>query len=821
MGRRLAGLGQEARSAARGLRRRPAFALLVVLTLGLGIGATTTIFSVVDAILIRSLPEPDADRLVSFGAAFPDQEWTDRSADLMDVNGLSVANFVDWQARVRTLDWMAVIEPTTALMSDEGNGPELIGMASVSEGFFELLGVTPSLGRGFQPADFLPGAPPARILSFASWRDRFGADPALIGKPLTGSTGRTNSGIVIGVLPADFRPPEALGAQSVEIWTPLDPSSPRYASRERRSVLGLGRLAEGASLDAARAELASIQAVVATEFPEGNVYPDGKRLGAAVNGLQVQTIGTSGRVLRVFLASAALLLVIAGLNAANLMLVRGLDREGELALRRALGAGRLRIAVSVLSETIALALLAGAIGLGLAAGGVALFKQLAPPSLPRLEEVAVNFRVLGLAVATALGAGMLIGLPMVRARSRDLFRGLRETLGVTASPRGVRLRAGLVAVQLALAVMLAVGATLLFRSFVEVRSVDPGFDAGDLTTFSFPAKVPGEDRAAWQVWEDLERGVAAIPGVEAVAIGSNLPFQSPNWAPGVKLPGESEADARRGISGYAVTPAYFGALGVAIRRGRGIEPGDGADGAPVAVVNEAFTDAVLRGVDPIGATISISGAETLVVGVVANVVQTRAEEGSKPAIYVPSAQSDWSFAQVAIRSTRPLSELGPEIKRAAAAVSRVVPVMRLGTMAQSIGSGQVAPRFQAVLIGGFAGVALLLAGIGLYGTMAHTVGRRARELGIRMAIGARGEVVLRSVLRQGLSVAAIGLGVGLTGAALVSRTLETLLFGIAPLDGPTFVGAAIVLLLVAVLSVLRPALRAARTDPTVALRADS
>lgn len=808
----------------RGLARRPAFTAVVVLTLGFGIGATTTIYSVVDGIVLRPLPYADPDRLVMLGNTFPGREWDERDSRLQRLAGVSLLNFQDWRARARSFDQIVALEHTSALLPDRGDGPELAYMAAVTEGFFSLLRVPPALGRTFLPDDFAGRNGRVVMLSYGTWIDRFAGDPGILDRAVA-TQGTTYT--VVGVLPRGFTPPEVLGTTDYEFWVPIDAAHPRYASRGRRSLYVLGRLAAGATVAGARAELDAIQATLAQEFPDGNVFANGERFGAGVNALHAETVGASGRLLVIFLGASVLLLLIAALNAANLLLVRGLDRVGEMGVRRALGAGRARLTGLLLLEGVVLAAAGGVVGALLAVGGVEAFLRLAPSSLPRLGDVAVNPRIIGVCALVSLGTGLVVGmLPAARLTGHDMAAILREGMATTTAGAGVRLRTALVAGQLGLALVLGVGASLLFNSFIRVATADPGFEPGHLATFWLPLKrpdAPPEERA-WQAWDALLAEVGAVPGADGVAAASNLPFQSPHWAPAVVLEGDPPDFRRTGVTGYVVTPNFFEVAGIPLVAGRALSPADRSGTSGVVVVNEEFGRAHLAGRAPVGTPIRFrddNGYQDLeIVGVVGNVVQTRAEEGWQPAVYVPYTQVEWPMAQVVVRSERDAETLLPELRRAAARFSPHVPVSNLGDMRARIHSVQTEPRFRAILIGSFAGIAMLLAVIGLYGSLAYAVSRRSRELGIRMALGADPVGIVRLVLGHGLAVTAAGLALGLAGAALLSRLLRRLLFEVGTLDLASFAVAALVLAAAALVAIVVPARRATAVDVVRSLRVE-
>ncbi len=818
-------LYSDARASLRALARRPAFTAIVVATLALGIGATTTIYSVVDAVVVRPLPYGDAERLLAVGNIFPGREWSDEGADLQHLAGVSLKNFEDWRARARMFSGLAALELTGALLPDQGNGPELVPMGMVTEGFFELFQVPPVQGRTFLPDDYTGANGTVVILSHGAWMNRFGGDPAVVGTPLS-TLG--SSSVIVGVLPADFVQPEMLGQAPIEFWSPIDATHPRYESRGRRSLYVFGRLAEGTTLAAARAELDGIQSQLAVEYPDGNVYPDGTHIGAGANSLHADTVGSSRQALVLFFAAAAMLLLIAGLNAANLLLVRGLDRESEMSIRGALGAGRARLARALLIESVLLALGGGLVGVALAVGGVQAFRHFAPDNLPRLGEVAVNFRIVAICTLVSLGAGVLVGMvPAIKLTGRDLLTTIRAHMGSTTAPSGTRLRSALVVTQLAIAVVLVVGAGLLFNSFLRVTMVDPGFNPDGLTTFAMPLKRPGapENESVPMAWDGIVREVEALPGLDGVAAASVLPFESPQWAPWVILPGEADDHRREGVAGYVITPNFFDVAAIPMRQGRAFTTADAAGSTPVVIVNEAFVRMHMGETNPIGGTLRFrenddSLSELRIVGVVANVVQTRAQEGMLPAVYVPYTQTDWPIARIVVRSGQDFGTLAPALRHAAAQFSPFVPPRSLRSMNSRISDVRTEPRFQMLLLMSFAGVAMLLAAVGLYGSLAHSVGRRTREMGIRMALGAQRAKIFQLVLRQGLAITAIGLVIGVTAAALLTRFIRAFLFGVEPFDITSFAGALAILGLAATLAILVPARRATGVDVVRSLKAE-
>jgi putative ABC transport system permease protein len=826
-------LMSDARQSLRGLRRRPGFSALVIATLGLGTGATTTIYSVVDAVVIRGLPYDEPEQLVAVGNLFPGREWAEGS-ELQAIVGVSGPNFRDWRERTHSFSALEAVELRSALFPDRGQGPEIVEMAAVTEGFLDALTAKLYVGRSFLPEDFEAAKPNTMLMSYGAWMQRTGGDPSVMGRALDG-VGAT----VIGVLSPDFKAPEAIfGKRSIELWTPLDIGSWRYANRMERRLSVIGRLRPGVSLAAARQDLASVQEGLNGEFPYGNVYPDGTAFGAGLNGLQAQTVGGTGRTLVIFLVSSALLLLIAALNSANLLLVRGLDRQQEMAIRTALGASRWRVARVVLMESVTLAMCGGVLGILLAWGGVATFVRLVPATMPRLGEIAINGRILLVSALGSIAIGVAAGIvPALHQSGRNLALHVKAA-GASLSKSGLRMRMSLVAAQLGLAVVLGVGASLLFRSFVNVMLTDPGFDADGVTTFSISLKKPGMERLqTWQMWDELLAEVEKVPGATSSAV-SNVPFQSPDWAPAIQLRDDPPSVHRNVPAGYVVKPGYFELMRMRIIDGRGFDESDGPMGRRVVVVNRTFARTFFGtrsavgerirswGDDGVGLSLGpslgpqLGGSEMEIVGVVADAVQARVEDGPLPALYIPYTQATWPFVRVVVRSDREPGSLAEDLRAAARRFNPIVPMNDMDRMQTRIRDSRTEPRFRAYLFASFAAIAVLLAAIGLYGTLAHAVGRRTKELGIRMAVGADRRRIFAMVIGEGMRVFGAGLVLGIAGAVLTTRFLRGLLFGVGAMDSVTFAGTAMLLALIALLSILRPARRATAVDPMRSLRAE-
>jgi predicted permease len=831
------------RTGTRNLLRRPGLAIGTALTIALGIGATTTIYSVVDGVVLRPLPYDDPGTLVAIGVLAPGASGADPTTGLQDLGIMTSLDLDGLRERARSFETLAGIMAFRMQESDENAAEVFVPVARVTAEVFPLLGVGPALGRAFSADELVftgPMPAPVVMISHGYWQRRYGGDPGVLGRTLESvNTPDGARPTIIGILPEGFEPPETFFPQGElpEVYAPLAVPRTAELSPQRMVALGLqglGRLAPGVTVEQARAEAAVISAELAASAPAMRM-PGGQNRVIGVNGLHADTVGAAGRTLWAFLAAAGLLLLLTVLNAATLLLARALDRRQELGVRVALGAGRGRVMRLLLGEASLLALVGGVTGVLLAYGGVASFLRFAPPTIPRLSTVAVDERVLAVALAATIVTGIAAGLvPALGFLRRNAWEGL-QTGARTVSDPASRVRTVLVGGQLALAMVLLCGAGLLFSSFMRIRSADPGFEPEGLIVMSeAPVGMIQITRANigvfYQRWDPVLAAQAAVPGVRSVAGASAVPFQSPTWAPRILLPGDEPDLVHEGIAGYAITPGYLETMGIDVVAGRGFGAEDGPDAERVVLVNEAFVRTQLDGVDALGAIVT-RDAEGLgvapepipmrIVGVVEDVVQTRAEDGPRPAVYLPYTQVTpeqllrwWPV----VRTDRAPEEVIPEL-RASLAGTQFTPE-NLSTMTDRIGLTQITPRFQTLMIGAFALVALLLAAAGLHGSMAHTVQRRQRELGVRIALGADRSSVLRMVMRQGMRLSAIGLALGLAGTLALTRVLASFLFDMRPYDPPTLLGVAVILLLVCALACLAPARRATAVDPVRVLQAE-
>jgi putative ABC transport system permease protein len=793
----------------RQLARSPAFTTLAVLTLALGIGATTAIYSVVNPVLFQTLPYPEADRIVTL--------WERDNQGNEDRTGY--ATFLDVQRLTTSFEAIAVSGQWQPTLQGRGDAERLDGQR-VTQGFFSVLGVRPALGRDFTVQENVRGNHRVTILSHGLWQRRFGADPAIIGKPAT------FDGIaytVVGVLPKRF---ESLLSPTVQLWAPLgyEVSLP-WACRTCHHLNAIARLKPGVAPETAKRELDLISGRLVAEYPT--------QYGAAgmfVIPLQARLTREIKPALLAVLGAVLLVLLISCANVSALLLGRALQREGEFAIRGALGAGRRRVVRQLLTESVLLSLLGGLAGLALAWWGVRGLAVLGPQNLPRLQAIGINGAVLGFTALLSLATGLAFGLVPALASARpDLFSVLRPG-GRHSGQRSRRLaRAALVAGEIAMALMLLVGAGLLLRSLEKLLAVDPGFDPEHLLTLEVQTTGSryNEDAPVWTFFDRALEAVKAVPGVAAAGWTSQLPLGGNFDRWGVQIEGKflANPEAAPSADRYSVSPEYVQAMRIPLRRGRLLTAQDDSTSPPVVLINETFAKTGWEGQDPLGKRVQLGGADKpwrTVVGIVGDVRHTGLDEQQAPQLYVPERQ--WQFADaamvLALRTRGDPAALALAVQAAIHSVDATLPILHVAAMEEVL-SGTAQPRrFAFVLFQVFALVALLLAAAGIYGVLSGSVAERTRELGIRAALGASRGGLLGLVLRQGLGLTAIGMGLGCLGALLLSRFLQQLLFGIEPQDPLTFASVVLVLGGVALLACWIPARRATSVSPLEALRGE-
>jgi putative ABC transport system permease protein len=807
-------LWQDFRYAARTLRQRPGFTAVGALTLALGIGASTAIFSVVNPILFETLPYPHAGRIAMI--------WDSFQGVRCD---LTFHTYRELAARSRDFDAIAVMEAwqPTLIGRTGGTGaapPERFDGQSVSSGYFRALGVAPALGRDFQPDDDRFKGPHVAILSDAMWRRRFGGDSAAIGRQITLDG---DPYTVIGVMPRGFENVLAPGAQ---IWAPMQydaRSAGNYESQEWGHHLHMvGRLRPGVATDRARRELNAIARAKVADFPR----PPFASLqhGLIVDSLQDQITRGVRPVLLAVLGAVMLVLAIACVNVTNLLLARGAQRRGEFAMRAALGAARLRLIRQMIAESLLLAGLGGILGMLVAEFGVEALVALRPSGLPRVGAIAVD----GAAFAFALGittlVGLLVGLmPALLASRGDLASGIQQGSRRTAGGRQWTRRT-LVVVEVVFASVLLVSAGLLVRSIQRLFTAAPGFDSAHLLTMQVQVSGHGydDDSAKIRFFVQALDAVRHVPGVSAAAFTSLLPLSGDQYGEyGTQFEDGNGYDAFR----YAATPGYCQTMGIRLRRGRLLDGHDTA-GAPRAVlISESLAKRQFSGQDPVGRRVHLgptNGPWYTIVGVVNDVKQSSLADRQTDAVYMTPAQA-W-FADDAmslvVRAHDDVTALGPAIKNAIWSVDKDQPIVRVATMDALLAKSESQRRFAMIVFEAFALVALLLAATGIYGALSGNVTERLREIGVRSALGASRGDILALIVRQGMALTGLGVAIGLMGAAAASRVLVTLLFGVSRLDPVTYLGVIALAAGVSAIACWVPAWRAARVDPSITLRGE-
>jgi putative ABC transport system permease protein len=796
------------------LFKQPGFTLIAVVTLALGIGANTAIFSLVDAVLLRALPYSDADRLVTV--------WESNRRNGNDQNVINLGNFFDWKDHNHVFEDMATFFDITSNLTTGGE-PEEVPLQIATGNLFSILGVNALLGRTFTPEDAKPGQPPVVVLSFGLWQRRFGGDPQILGRKLALSN---TEAVVIGVMPADFKWHVEKGSMTrkvAELWAPwrIDPSSGNL-QRRGRFASAVARLKPGVSIAQAQADMTVIGSQLEQQYHDFNA-----NWGVNVVPLRRQFTGEVRLALLVLLGAVGCLLLIACANVANLLLAKAESRNREVAIRTALGANRARIIRQLLTESMLLAILGGVAGLLLAWWGTNLLVSLSPPQLLNLSHVRVNGPVLGFTLAVSLLTGIIFGLaPAWESVRINLENSLKEGARSGASGRSRRVRNALVVVEVALALILLVGGGLLIRSFARLQSVDPGFNARNLLTvrLNLPGRRYDNDRKIVDFFRQATAGVQALPGVEAVGAVSFLPFAAPNAGTLVEIDGRPKLPAGQGLTtGVTVTDKnYFKAMQIPLKRGRLFTEEEATDMRHVVVVNEEFARKNLPNEDPLGKRVTIymkdDNKPCEIIGIVGDSKQMTLDGEARAMSYWPHPELAYSLMSVVIRTKGDPLASAAAIRNVIRKIDVEQPVSDLRTMESLIGASVARARFNTLVLTVFAVVAWLLAAIGIYGVVAYAVAQRTHEIGIRIALGATARAVLFQVLRQGMALAAIGVALGLAGSFAVTRVMKTLLFEVSVTDPLTYVLIPLFLLAVAFAASYGPARRATKVDPMVALR---
>jgi putative ABC transport system permease protein len=794
------------RIAARLLRRAPAFTVVSVITLGLAIGATTAIFSVIEPVLLRPLPYPRPERL-----AFVWERGRDGSRD-----NVGYATFRDFMSESKTIEYAAAIGDWQPTLSGTDN-PERVSGDRVSWQYFRTLGVRPEIGRDFLADDDVPGKNQVVILSHALWERRYGADPSIIGRAISiGDVPMT----VIGVMPASFDNVAAPGAQ---IWRALGYANQPWTCRTCHHLRMLARIRPDVNMDAARTELDQIHKRMEKAYPDQYAS-----IGATVVTMQDEATREFRPALIALSAAVLLVLLIAVANVVNLQLARAVRREEEFAVRAALGASQSRLFRQLLTEGLLLALLGGAAGLLVARLSLPFLVSRLPMAMPRLTAIHIDVAALGAVTSLVLALTLVMGLAPARGPVRDLGINLRSGRRLSGGNRTTR--AALVVGEVALAVMLLVSAGLVARSLIRLLSVDAGFDPTHLLTLQVNSSGANyrQDAAVIAHHDRVRELVGALPGVTGVALSNQLPLGGNTDMYGVIDPENIPSNPELVPSGdrYVVTPGYFATMRIPILRGRAFTAADAADTAnKVVLVSAALAQRMWPGANPLGKRLrvgGIKGPNRVVIGVTGNVRHRGLDATTTLQWYVPEHQ--WLEADnqvvLVVRTAGDPAAIAPSVRKAIASIDASQPIINVATMDQVIATSTTQRRLALVLFGAFAVAALLLSVAGIYGVLAGSVAERTREIGVRSALGATPGDIVRLIVRQGGRLSALGIVLGLAGSLAVTRYLRTLLFGIGPNDPATLVGVAMLLGLVTLLACLIPGTRAARVDPSRALQSE-
>jgi predicted permease len=818
-------LGRDLRLSLRLLRSHGAFTAAAVGTLALGIGANTAIFSVVDAVLLSDSPFSDPERLVML--------WeTDRNSDNFH-EPASWPDVEDFRERSRTLSSIGAVVGQDLTLGGDVEPERVTGLA-VTPNLFQLLGVRPLAGRLFHEDEGDFAAAPVAVLGEEFWRERYGADPGVIGRPITVDE---RVGTIVGVVPAsadlgirqvheraDYAP--SFSGDDVDVWLAFRPTAVAFP-RQTHPFLTLARLAPGASLEAAQRELSSIAAELEALYPEDNA---GR--GVNLEAYSEVVFGPVRPALWLLLGAVALVLLVTCANVANLLLARTAARSREVAVRQALGAAASRIRGQFLVESLVLTAFGAAAGVGLAYLGLEALLAMAPPDIPRLQSATVDGRVLmytaGIATLVALAFGML---PALHAGRLDIQQTLKSQPGrrVSEGRSGRRFRSALVVAEVALAVMLVIGAGLLLRSFWELQRVDPGFDTTRVlkAQYQLPGARYPRDFARWPDIPEINdfhgrflEAVRAIPGVEAASIAGGHPLD-PGFTNSFQIVGrEAESTDFPEIRTRFLSPGYLETLGVDLVAGRGIEPGDDARSTQVVLINRAAEERYFPDGEALGQWIRFWGTDRQIVGIIGDERFRGIDVPPEPAAYAPLQQNPQQVATVLVRAAGDPTALVPEIRRRFRQIDPQLALFGVEPLAATVSASISRPRFIAMLLALFGGLAILLALIGVHGVLSYTVAQRAPEVGIRMALGASRRAIMAAVVGEGLGLAGIGVAVGVGAALVGSRLLSSLVFGITTTDPMTFAVVTAVVLGTAAVASLAPALRATGADPIAALRAE-
>ena len=805
----LADLLHDLRYAVRLQRKNPGFTIVAVIALALGIGANTAIFSVVNTVLLRPLPYKDPERLVMV--------WEDASRHGYPRDTPAAANYVDWRDQNQVFESMAAIADTSFNLTGAGD-PERLEGRRVSANLFPLLGVDPQIGRVFTAAEDQPGAQRVVLLSYALWQRRFGGDPNIVGRALTLNG---ESHVVVGVMPARFQLPSS----DDQAWVPIAFTQQETGNRGRHYLQVLARLKPGVSLTQAQSEMSTIAARLQQQYPQFNT-----ELGAAVQPLQEHLVGDIKPALLILLGAVGLVLLIACANVANLLLARAAVRQKEIAVRVALGARRWRLIRQFLTESVLLSTLGGLVGLAIAYGGLVLLKAFIPENISQAREISIDLKVLGFTFLVSVVTGVVFGLaPAVQAARFNQIDTLKEGGRDAATGGGGKvLRGLLVTAEVAISLVLLIGAGLLINSFLRLRNVDPGFRPDNLLTMKIVLPEPKyaeiERRSAF--YTDLIQRVQSLAGVRSAAVTTNLPLYRQGNSIGISIEGQPAPPPgqERIVVTRIISPGYFDTMGIPLLRGRQLTDQDTETTPNAVVISETMARRYWPGEDAIGKRIAAGRVRSpedwiQVVGVVKDVRQFELTAEPRPQMYLSYRQAGFFDPRdLVVKTDVDPSSLAATVRKAVWEIDKDQPVSNIQTMEAILADSIARQRFSMLLLAIFAAVALVLAGVGIYGVMSYSVAQRTHEIGIRMALGAQTGAVLKLAVGYGMKLVIAGIVIGLIAAFALTRVMSTLLFGVTATDPATFTLISLLLIAVAALASYVPARRATRVNPIIALR---
>ncbi|MCI0388497.1 MAG: ABC transporter permease [Acidobacteria bacterium] len=794
---------QDLRFGARMLAKQPGFTLIAVLTLALGIGANITIFSVVNAVLLRPLPYPEAEQLVFLWSESPQRNIKERAS--------AYANVADWRSQSQSFTDIAIFDPTVMTLTGAAE-PEPVDIVGASANLFSLLGVAPALGRTFTADDEQQRVV---VLSYGLWHRRFGASPDIVGQMVEIDGVRSQ---VIGVMPESFQFPN----QDAQVWRPALVGEAEKTKRDRGFWRVVGRLKAQTTLAQAQTEMNLIAERLARGFPETN-----KDMGVNVVPFQLQFTGRNVRLaLWILFGAVVFVLLIACTNVANLMLARSLAREREMAIRMALGAGRMRLIRQLLTESALLALLAGAVGLFIARFGLQLLVRFSPPNVANLDSVAIDGQALAFAVVVSLLTAALFGLlPAWKVSQSHPGAALKDGRSVSGGLSG--LRGLLVVAEFSLAVLLLSGAGLLLRSFLRVQAIDPGFDSTNVLVIGLSPMSNGAAEQIRVFYQQVSERIAALPGVESAGLIND--FQTTGSLDALiateRDTANSKEPSRVPLSGDGISGDFFQTLRVPLLKGRFFNTQDHQDAPPVAIINETMARRFWPNEEALGQRFKRGAAQSAapwltVVGVVGDMRRQSVERESVAQVFTPHAQGPSRRMNLLIRTTLEPTQLTAVVRKEIRALDKTVPLTQIAALESQFAASGAQRRFQTWLLTLFSALALLLAAVGIFGVMQQSVAQSTREIGVRIAFGAQPRDVLKLVIGQGIVLALCGIGIGWLAAMGLTRVLTGLLFGVTATDPTTFIAAPLLLLLVALLACWIPARRATKVDPLTALRAE-